>query len=136
MNRKIVEALAIGLGAILIVNGLYMLLMPEDWYWAIPGVPMRGEFNIHFVRDIGIIYALCGGGLIWGALRPAQRAGLWTVAAVWLGGHAMFHVWEVLSGTVGVASLAEDFMGVTLPALLTLGLIWFGVRTPVVSGAE
>ena len=126
MKNKLVEVTAIALGAMLLVNGLYMLLASESWYWAIPGVSMRGEFNIHFVRDIGIIYSLCGGGLIYGAVRPLARPGMWLFASAWLCGHALFHLWEVASGTVGVASLVEDFMGVTLPAAITVVLVIFG----------
>ena len=125
MKQPLVESVAIGLGALLLLNGLYMLIAPQAWYWAIPGVPDRGSFNVHFVRDIGIIYALCGGALAVGAVYPAQRAGLWTLSAIWLGGHALFHVWEVAAGSVGPNSLLVDFPGVTLPALVNLVLLKF-----------
>ena len=130
MKQALVESIAIGLGSLLILNGLYMLVASEHWYWAIPGVPDRGSFNVHFVRDIGIIYALCGGGLIFGALYPGQRLGIWSISALWLTGHALFHLWEVGVGFVGLKSLAVDFPGVTLPALLNLALLKFAnVRT-------
>ncbi len=125
MKQPLVESIAIGLGTLLVLNGLYMLVAPEHWYWAVPGVPDRGSFNVHFVRDIGIIYALCGGALVFGALYPSQRLGLWSVSAAWLTGHALFHFWEVGVGFVGVKSLAVDFPGVTLPALLNLALLRF-----------
>ena len=124
MKQPLVEAVAVGLGTLLVLNGLYMLVAPEHWYFAIPGVPDRGSYNVHFIRDIGIIYALCGAALISGALFwPAQRLGLWTLSALWLTGHALFHFWEIGTGFVGLDSLLVDFPGVTLPALVNLVLL-------------
>jgi len=34
----------LGIGAI--VNGLYMLLSPLGWYFAVPGVTTTGPFNL------------------------------------------------------------------------------------------
>ncbi len=129
MKQPLVESIAIGLGTLLALNGVYMLLAPEQWYIAIPGVPDRGSYNVHFIRDIGIIYVLCGAALAYGALRPAQRFGVWALSAAWLTGHALFHFWEVGVGFVGLKSLALDFPGVTLPALVNLALLKFA-NTP------
>jgi hypothetical protein len=128
MTDKIMAGIALLLGFILLVNGIWQLAAPEGWYWAIPGVPDRGPFNQHFVRDIGIVYALTGVGLIMGAVRPRQRFGYWWAPALWLTGHALFHVWEVLVGICGPASLVEDFAGVTLPALIALALLQYAHR--------
>jgi len=124
MRTLLIPGLAIVLGLLLLANGGWMLAGPEGWYWEIPGVPDRGPFNQHFVRDIGIIYALCGAGLVLGGLYPAQRLALWWAPAFWLTGHALFHVWEVAVGLCGPASLLEDFVGVTLPAIASLVLLW------------
>ena len=128
MKEKIMVATALLLGMVMVVNATWQLAAPEGWYWAIPGVPDRGPFNQHFVRDLGIIYALSGAGLILGALRPAQRFGYWWAPTVWLVGHALFHFWEVLVGICGPTSLVEDFAGVTLPALATLVLLAYARR--------
>ncbi len=123
MKDRIIVTVALLLGFVMVVNATWQLAAPESWYWAIPGVPDRGPFNQHFVRDLGIIYALSGIGLILGALRPRQRLGYWWAPTVWLVGHALLHVWEVLSGICGPSSLLEDFAGVTLPALTALVLL-------------
>ena len=136
MKPALIESIAIGLGALLLFNGLYMLLAPQDWYWAVPGVPDRGSFNVHFVRDIGIIYALCGGALAFGALQPAQRLGLWSISAAWLSAHALFHFWEVTVAEVGMGSLLVDFPGVTLPALVNLVLLYVVYRPEAGSVSE
>jgi len=131
MTDKIMVAVALLLGFVMVVNATWQLVAPESWYWAIPGVPDRGPFNQHFVRDMGIIYALTGVGLILGALRPHQRFGYWWAPTVWLVGHALLHFWEVLVGICGPASLLEDFAGVTLPALTALVLLVYARRTSV-----
>jgi hypothetical protein len=130
MTERIVAGIALLLGFIMLVNGTWQLVAPEGWYWAIPGVPDRGPFNQHFVRDIGIVYSLTGIGLIMGAVQPAQRFGYWWAPTLWLVGHALFHVWEVLVGICGPASLIQDFAGVMLPALITLALLVYARRVP------
>jgi hypothetical protein len=123
MKERIVVTTAFVLGFILLGNASWQLVAPEGWYWAIPGVADRGPFNQHLVRDLGIIYALSGIGLILGAVRPAQRFAYWWAPTAWLCGHALFHIWEVIVGICGPASLVQDFAGVTLPALVTLILL-------------
>jgi hypothetical protein len=133
MTERIVAGVALLLGFSMVVNGTWQLVAPEGWYWAIPGVPDRGPFNQHFVRDIGIVYALTGIGLIMGAVRPGQRFGYWWAPTLWLVGHALFHVWEVMVGICGPASLIQDFAGVTFPALITLALLLYARRVPAIA---
>jgi hypothetical protein len=128
VKTKLALATAMLLGFVMLVNGTWQLIAPEGWYWAIPGVPDRGPFNQHFVRDLGIIYALSGLGLIMGALYPRHRFAYWWAPTLWLTGHALFHFWEVLVGICGPNSLLEDFAGVTLPAILTVALLVYARR--------
>ena len=118
-------ALAWVLGAGAIANGLFMLWYPADWYFAIPGVTTTGPFNPHFVRDIGLVFLGIGIAFVLGAARPASRATLWGSAALWLSGHALFHLWEVAAGLCGPSALVRDFPAVTLPALLSITLTVF-----------
>lgn len=127
--NKIVIAAAMLLGLSSIVNGTLMVLTPESWYWLVPGVPDRGPFNQHFVRDIGFLYLLMGAAFIYGALVVKYREALWSISAAWLSVHAVFHVWEVAVGICGPQSLIEDFAGVTLPALIALWLVYTNKRT-------
>ena len=127
---KFVVGAAILLGLFALANGIFMVLAPESWYWAVPGVPDRGPFNQHFVRDIGFIYALIGGAFLYGALYPAHRVVLWSIPTAWLGLHALFHIWEVFVGICGPESLIEDFAGVTLPALIGCLLIYLSAPGP------
>jgi len=124
MLNKLVTGIALLLGLAMLGNGVFMTISPEPWYWAVPGVPDRGPFNPHFVRDIGFIYVLMGALFIYGSVYTRHRLQLWLMPAAWLVCHAIFHVWEVVAGICGPESLIEDFAGVTLPALLAAGLIY------------
>ena len=118
-------AVVLGLG--MEANGLFMLINPANWYFAVPGVTTTGPFNQHFLRDIGLIFLLVGGAFLFGAVRPAMRASLWGAAALWLAGHALFHVWEVMVGICGPSAMARDFPAVTLPALIALALAGWAI---------
>ncbi|WP_070152849.1 hypothetical protein [Sphingobium phenoxybenzoativorans] len=125
MNRSLPLALAAVLGIGAAVNGLFMLISPANWYFAVPGVTTTGPLNQHFVRDIGLIFLLVAIAMLTGVVRPAARLPLWSAAALWLAGHALFHFWEVAVGICGTGALAQDFPAVTLPAILTAGLaLW------------
>lgn len=116
-------AAILGIGAAL--NGLYMLVSPANWYFAVPGVTASGPFNQHFIRDIGLIYLMVGTGFLIGSVRRQYRILLWATATLWLGGHALFHLWEVAVGICGPSAIARDFAGVTMPAILGVLLtIW------------
>lgn len=128
MFNKALTATALILGLMMLANGVYMTVAPESWYWLVPGVPDRGPFNQHFVRDIGFIYVLMGSLFVYGSVYTRYRFQLWLMPAAWLSLHAIFHIWEVVVGICGPESLLEDFAGVTLPALLSLGLIYASHR--------
>lgn len=129
--KMVVIGLSALLGMFLIANGVYMLVAPEPWYWAVPGVPDRGPFNQHFIRDIGIVYLLMGIAFAVGIAREQLRTMLWMAASSWLLGHAIFHVWEVVVGICSPEALIQDFVGVTLTALLALALAAWSYRQHV-----
>jgi hypothetical protein len=125
MSRSLPLVLAIVLGLGAAANGLFMLISPANWYFAVPGVTTTGPFNQHFVRDIGLIFLLVAIAMLAGVAKPAARVSLWSAAALWLTGHALFHFWEVAVGICGPGALARDFPAVTLPAILTSALaLW------------
>ncbi|MEJ2763360.1 hypothetical protein VV869_05200 [Photobacterium sp. MCCC 1A19761] len=124
MVNKLNIGIALLLGLAALGNGVFMIIDPETWYWLVPGVPDRGPFNQHFLRDIGMIYMLIGVAFIWGAMYTQHRRVLWGIPTAWLASHAMFHFWEVWVGICGPEFLVIDFGGVTLPALLGLWLVY------------
>jgi len=106
---RILKAGALLLGLFLVGNGLVMLADPVDWYFAVPGVTGTGPFNQHFLRDIGLVYVMMGGGFLAGIARPRERVILWAASTLWLAGHALFHFWEVSVGICGTSALVRDF---------------------------
>src|SRR5579871_1365158 len=70
----IVRILLLLLGISHIVNGLFMLIAPAEWYASVPGVTATGPFNPHFILDIGMAFVASGAGLMLGARRGASAA--------------------------------------------------------------
>lgn len=119
---RVVIGIAVLLGVGAIANGMFMLVSPANWYFAVPGVTTTGPFNQHFLRDIGLIFVALGTVFLWGAARTQYRVVAWAAAATWLTGHALFHFWEVAVGICGPSALQRDFPAVTLPALLAIAI--------------
>jgi uncharacterized protein YjeT (DUF2065 family) len=122
MLKSISLAVAFALGIAAIANGIFMLVAPENWYFAVPGVTTTGPFNQHFVRDIGLIFLFIGCGFLLGVARPDLRIAFWAAPSFWLAGHALFHFWEVAVGICSVSVIPRDFSAVTLPAILGLSI--------------
>lgn len=112
------------LAAVLVVNGLAMLLIPHTWYGMVPSVPPTGPFNPHFVRDVGIAYVVCGWALAWFALDPLRGAGAAIAAAVLQVAHAFLHVWDLLASRTTMNFFLQDVVLVIVPAVLMLWLAW------------
>jgi hypothetical protein len=123
MSRWIAAVLALLMGA----NGLAMLIAPQPWYDAVPGVALTGLYNPHFVRDIGMAYLTVAGGLAWFAWRPAQGWPALVLAAVFLALHASIHVVDAACGPGLLQAFVRDFTGVYLPPLIA-GAIAFANR--------
>jgi hypothetical protein len=119
---------AVLLGVALGANGVFMLVSPEHWYVAVPGVTSTGPFNQHFLRDIGLIFVLLSGAFLVGAAQPQSRVFLWAAATIWLFGHALFHYWEVAVGICAPSDILRDFPAVTLPAIIGAGLTLWAIR--------
>lgn len=112
------------LGGGLAVNALIQLASPLAWYDAVPGVPLTGPFNPHFVRDIGMAYLVVALGLGWFAWRPRQGWPALVCAAAFLCLHAAIHVGDASCGGSAWRDLVRDFPGVFLPALITAWIVW------------
>jgi hypothetical protein len=75
-NRAVSRAILamIGFNGVLLVgNGTFMLIAPEQWYYLVPGVKETGSFNQHFIRDIGIIQIFLGAAFAIGMVQPPLR---------------------------------------------------------------
>ena len=100
-----------------IANGLLALFDAPGWYASVPGASATGDFNPHFVQDIGAAFLAAGLGLAARAWRerywPAAMAG-----AVFLVSHALIHIWGMGHGDTQF--LASDLAFVVAPALLAV----------------
>jgi hypothetical protein len=107
-----------------LANALWMLLSPEHWYHELPAqVPATGPFNEHFVRDVGVAFATVGVAYGVAALRPAHRVPLAAVAAFFLVGHALLHVFDSWRGYLPSDHWPHDVPGVYAPAVLAVALV-------------
>jgi hypothetical protein len=109
------------LGAGNLANALWMLAGPMHWYAELPAaVPDTGPFNPHFVRDIGCAFLTVGAALVWAAFAPTFRFPLVAAAALFLGAHALLHVYDTAAGNLPASHWWLDLPGVYLPALVLL----------------
>lgn len=137
MLKSFCLGLAVLLGIAAVANGIYMLVSPESWYFAVPGVTTTGPFNQHFIRDIGLIFLFLGGAFLIGAARPNLRVEFWGASTIWLAGHALFHFWEVAVGICSASAIARDFPAVSLPAIIGAGLtLWAIANSRAVPAGE
>ena len=119
--------LAIILGALMAANGVFMFVDPPAWYAAVPGVPDTGPLNLHFVRDIGIAYAVAGAAIIWGATGGGWRAT--ALGAAFLALHSLLHLGETIMGHHHDVLLNEA-IAVHLPAWLAVAIAYLQRRQP------
>jgi hypothetical protein len=106
-----------------VVNGLWMLVAPDSWYWNLPAsVPDTGPFNPHFVRDIGVTFVVLGAGFGWCATYLDRCYPVHLGLSAWFVGHAAIHAADILTGRLPPGHWGIDAPAVFLPAVLLLAL--------------
>lgn len=113
-----------------LVNGIWMLATPVDWFAAIPGVVDTGPLNEHFVRDLGATFSAVGVGFLWAAYRPAERIAVLSMIAIFYVGHALVHVWDTLRGLLPPSHWQGDIVPIYAPAALVVGVLLVLIRAP------
>lgn len=109
------------IGALSVLNALIMLFAPVYWYGElIEGVKNTGPMNLHFIRDIGLAFLACGLGSLWIALRLRESRALHFGITIFIGGHGVFHVLEILRGSLPHEHWRLDAVGVLIPAAILL----------------
>ncbi len=122
MIRKLEPAMLILMALSLGLNGLFMLGDPISWFDMVPGVKRTGPPNPHLIRDVGLAYLVSAILLVMALRQPAQKRLLVGIAALWITGHALFHIWEWLAGVCTFDQFMTDVPGVVIPALILIGL--------------
>lgn len=128
------------MGAISLGNGVFMFVAPETWYHIeLLGVEDTGPMNIHFIRDIGVVYVIVGIALLWAAFNLARCYIVHIGVTLFLLGHALEHAMEIVIGDLPHSHWGIDAGGVFLPGVaffvLALPSVWKRVN-PAASKAE
>lgn len=108
--RKLLNLIAAYWGA----NGVVMLAAPLWWYSAVPGVTETGPANVHFIRDIGLGFVAAAAALSLAA-RPGAARALLVPALVFLGGHAGYHLVEMVTDGATPAAGLRDILIIVVP---------------------
>ena len=79
-----------------------------------------GPFNLHFIRDVGLVFIACGGAMIWGAKHGIKSTVV--AGACWPFLHAVFHVqiWAGMRGFALDLITLADFIAVVIPGFAAL----------------
>lgn len=110
-------------------NAAWMLISPLSWYTDFPAaIPHTGQFNPHFVRDIGLAYLVAALGFGWCARNLGRSRPVHLGLTVFFVGHALVHLFEILTGYLPHTHWLIDAPLVFLPALLLLVLAVPSVR--------
>jgi hypothetical protein len=105
------------------INAFIMWFLPEFWYENTPGVAMMGPFNLHFIRDIALIYLLAAAAFVW-ALKNNSHTSAY-VGAAWPCMHALFHIQIWMARGLPLDEIAVvNLTGIQLPAWGALYLIY------------
>jgi hypothetical protein len=64
----------------------------------------------------------------WQCGSRRHHIGLWAAATLWLGAHAVFHLWQVAVGICSPSVILRDFPAVTLPAIIGAMLTLWAIR--------
>ena len=111
-ERGLQIALALS-GAYLLASGLLALIAPDTFF---DDIGRYGVENSHYVGDVGAFLAAAGIGVLLSVNRPAWRAPLLWVGAVWFGLHALNHLFDI-------GEARSDARGILDTVLLALGAI-------------
>ena len=98
-----------------LLTGLYIAVLPQDFYLNAPGVQATGPYNMHFIRDVGFAFLTSSAAIgygIYSGIKPVMMFG-----ALWLLIHGLFHLtlWMVHGMQLDSAAMI-DLALVSIPA--------------------
>jgi hypothetical protein len=118
MSESSWRALLTAIGASQIALGLWQIVSPGSFFQAIADF---GEQNQHYIRDNATVPLAVGVGLLLAASRPAWRAPVLLITAVWYLAHAVNHLVDIGEADPGWIG-PFDFFALLLSGLLFAGL--------------
>lgn len=118
----------LSIAVLYLFSGIYMLVLPVQFYHLVPGVDLLGPYNSHFIRDAALSFAACGMILALGRHRGDYL--LCLAGALWPVFHALFHLqmWMARGFPADLVSFV-NFVGIQLPAWAALWAALQGLRT-------
>ena len=79
-----------------------------------------GPFNLHFIRDVALVFMASGGAMAWGIKHGIKSTAI--AGARWPFLHALFHI-QIWAGmrdfAIDIVTLS-DLIAVIIPGLLAL----------------
>ncbi len=81
--------------AFYLLTGLYIAVLPNDFYLNAPGASATGPYNMHFIRDVGFAFLTSASAVAYGL--HAGNKPVMLFGALWLLIHGLFHLtlWAV-----------------------------------------
>ncbi|MBI3676127.1 MAG: hypothetical protein HY243_05875 [Proteobacteria bacterium] len=124
----VIRVLLLLVGLFQVVNGLWMLTAPENWYAGVPGVTLTGPINLHFITDIGLAFLASGAGMMLGARKGLAAFAL--AGATWPALHALFHIWGWFEHgfPMDTKIVVSEIVGVVGVSALGLAAAWLQAR--------
>ena len=102
--------------AFYLLTGLYIAVLPHDFYLNAPGAKETGPYNMHFIRDVGFAFITSSVAIGYGIF--ANQKPVMVFGSLWLLIHGLFHLtlWIVHGMQLDSAAIV-DALVVSIPAL-------------------
>jgi hypothetical protein len=107
--------------AFYLLTGLYIAILPHDFYLNAPGAKETGAYNMHFIRDVGFAFLTSTVAVGYGLY--ANNKALMVFGSLWLLIHGLFHLslW-ILHGMLLNSAALTDAVLVSIPAIAVFAL--------------
>lgn len=107
--------------AFYLLTGLYVAILPHDFYLTAPGAQATGPYNMHFVRDVGFAFITSSIAIGYGIF--ANKKPVMVFGSLWLLIHGLFHLtlWVVHGMQLDSAAMI-DAVTVSIPAIAVFAL--------------
>ena len=123
MKKTVLKSIYNILGSICIGNGCWMLASASNWFHTLPIYATdNGPLNTHFVHDLGLVFTLAGIGALWCGYKLKDCIEVHLGITFFISGHALIHIFEILSGALPQSHWLIDFPLITFPAILLLSI--------------
>jgi hypothetical protein len=104
-----------------LLTGLYIALLPADFYLNAPGAQATGPYNMHFIRDVGFAFLTSSVAIGYGVYSGSKP--VMVFGALWLLMHGLFHLalWAIHGMQLDSAAIV-DAVVVWIPAIAVFAL--------------